>query len=48
VFFFGFTADWTNYFPYVVLPDSSQLTLQTGLTDILSGASRGEQALGAG
>jgi multiple sugar transport system permease protein len=48
VFFFSFVADWTNYFlPYVVLPDSSQFTVQTGLTDILFAASRGEQALAA-
>jgi multiple sugar transport system permease protein len=48
VFFFSFVADWTNYFlPYVVLPDSKQFTVQTGLTDLLSGASKGEQALAA-
>jgi multiple sugar transport system permease protein len=48
VLFFSFVADWTNYFlPYVVLPDPSQFTVQTGLTDMLAGASRGEQALAA-
>jgi multiple sugar transport system permease protein len=48
VFFFSFAADWSNYFlPYVVLPDPSQFTVQTGLTDMLGGTSRGEQALAA-
>lgn len=48
VLFFSFLADWTNYFlPYVVLPDPSQFTVQTGLTDMLGGATRGEQALAA-
>jgi multiple sugar transport system permease protein len=48
VFFFSFVADWTNFFlPYIVLPDSSQFTVQTGLFDMLLGGSRGELALAA-
>ncbi len=38
VFFFSFTADWTNFFlPYVLLPDSSQYPVEVGLSDMFSG-----------
>ena len=48
VFFFSFVADWNNYFlPYVIFADPTQFTVQTGLTDMLGGTSRGEQALAA-
>jgi multiple sugar transport system permease protein len=36
--FFSFTANWTNYFlPYVLLPQSTQLPIQVGLTYISAG-----------
>ncbi|WP_245970854.1 carbohydrate ABC transporter permease [Streptomyces rishiriensis] len=35
--FFGFVADWTNYFlPYVMLPESSQMPVQVGVGTLLS------------
>jgi multiple sugar transport system permease protein len=35
--FFGFVANWTNYFlPYVLLPDSDQFPVQVGLGTLLS------------
>jgi multiple sugar transport system permease protein len=48
VFFFSFTADWTNFFlPYAVLPDSSQYPVEVGLTDMFVGGSKPLLALAA-
>jgi multiple sugar transport system permease protein len=48
VFFFSFTADWTNFFlPYVLLPGSSQYPVEVGLSDMLVGAPKPELALAA-
>jgi multiple sugar transport system permease protein len=35
--FFGFVANWTNYFlPYVMLPSSDQFPVQVGLSQLLT------------
>jgi multiple sugar transport system permease protein len=35
--FFGFVANWTNYFlPYVLMPDSRQFPVQVGLGTLLN------------
>jgi multiple sugar transport system permease protein len=48
VFFFSFTADWTNFFlPYVLLPDSSQYPVEVGLSDMFSGGPKPALALAA-
>jgi multiple sugar transport system permease protein len=46
VCFLSFTANWSNFFlPFVALTDPRQYTIQVGLTDILTTASRPEIAL---
>jgi multiple sugar transport system permease protein len=38
VAFFGFVANWTNYFlPYILLPQSTELPIQVGLASIAVG-----------
>jgi multiple sugar transport system permease protein len=45
VFFVSFTANWGNFLPFVALTNPRQYTIQVGLTDVLTTASRPELAL---
>jgi multiple sugar transport system permease protein len=45
--FFGFVANWTNYFlPYVMLPESSQMPIQVGVGTLLSNVPSFNPAVG--
>jgi multiple sugar transport system permease protein len=49
VFFFSFVADWNNFFfPYAVLPNSSQYPIQVGLSNLLSSTPSFNPAVGGG